>query len=74
MSLSILVSNSIDFSILGILIEPERDDRRMEKLSLRKQLKRKCQEQHNVAPMYDRAEINYQPRKDSNCSYYELVL
>ncbi|XP_074372501.1 uncharacterized protein LOC141713127 isoform X2 [Apium graveolens] len=53
------------YLITGILIEPERDDRRIEKLSLRRQLKQKCQEQHNAAPMFDRAETNFQPRRQT---------
>nr|XP_017214862.1 PREDICTED: tip elongation aberrant protein 1-like isoform X2 [Daucus carota subsp. sativus] len=38
----------------GILTEPERDERRVEKLSLRKQLKLKCQES-TLTPVYDKA-------------------
>ncbi|KAM7471228.1 hypothetical protein LguiA_009411 [Lonicera macranthoides] len=39
----------------GLSREIERDDRRLEKLSLRKQLKLKCQEQHALTPVYDKA-------------------
>uniref|UniRef100_A0A161Y0Z7 Uncharacterized protein n=1 Tax=Daucus carota subsp. sativus TaxID=79200 RepID=A0A161Y0Z7_DAUCS len=44
----------------GILTEPDRDERRIEKLSLRKKLKQKCQEQHTASPVYGRAETDYQ--------------
>lgn len=37
--------NSVELTSSGFVGESERDDRRIEKLSLRKQLKLKCQEQ-----------------------------
>lgn len=66
--MSIFVSDSINCSILGILTEPDRDERRIEKLSLRKKLKQKCQEQHTASPVYGRAETDYQLGKDCHCS------
>lgn len=39
--------------VLGLVIENERDDRKLEKLSLRKQLRLKSQEHQSVNPGYD---------------------
>lgn len=41
--------------ILGLAMDPERDERRVEKLSFRKQLKLKCQEQQTLAAVHDKA-------------------
>uniref|UniRef100_A0A5B6YFY5 Putative RING finger protein B n=2 Tax=Davidia involucrata TaxID=16924 RepID=A0A5B6YFY5_DAVIN len=51
----------------GLARENERDERRLEKLSLRKQLKLKCQEQHILAPAYDKALV----RIETNTDHYQ---
>lgn len=56
---------------LGITTENERDERRLEKLSLRKQLKLKCQEQNMFPPppAYDNALV----RIDTNADLYQPI-
>ncbi|XP_009596275.1 uncharacterized protein LOC107831980 [Nicotiana tabacum] len=44
----------------GLVREAERDERRIEKLSLRKQLKLKCQEQQALASPYDNALVGFE--------------
>ncbi|KAH7850941.1 hypothetical protein Vadar_004872 [Vaccinium darrowii] len=55
----------------GITTENERDERRLEKLSLRKQLKLKCQEQNMFPPppAYDNALV----RIDTNADLYQPI-
>ncbi|KAK3037975.1 hypothetical protein RJ639_030680, partial [Escallonia herrerae] len=53
----------------GLARETERDERRLEKLSLRKQLKLKCQEQHTLSPVYDKAMV----RVDANAGFYQTI-
>ncbi|KAA8542560.1 hypothetical protein F0562_023712 [Nyssa sinensis] len=58
----------------GLARESERDERRLEKLSLRKQLKLKCQEQHILAPANDKAlvriEMNTDPYQPASMPTY----
>ncbi|KAG5536437.1 hypothetical protein RHGRI_024010 [Rhododendron griersonianum] len=54
----------------GLTTENERDERRLEKLSLRKQLKLKCQEQNMFTPpAYDKALV----RIDTNADLYQPI-
>lgn len=54
----------------GITTENDRDERRLEKLSLRKQLKLKCQEQNMFPPpAYDNALV----RIDTNADLYQPI-
>ncbi|XP_057459488.1 LOW QUALITY PROTEIN: uncharacterized protein LOC130750087 [Actinidia eriantha] len=49
----------------GLTSENERDERRLEKLSLRKQLKLKCQEQNMISPpAYDKAVVRIETNAD----------
>ncbi|GFZ16991.1 Galactose oxidase/kelch repeat superfamily protein [Actinidia rufa] len=49
----------------GLTSENERDERRLEKLSLRKQLKLKCQEQNMISPpAYDKAMVRIETNAD----------
>lgn len=48
------------FISLGLVREAERDERRIEKLSLRKQLKLKCQEQQALASPYDNTLVGFE--------------
>lgn len=49
----------------GLSREIDRDERRNEKLSLRKQLKLKCQEQHTVIPGYEKASSGVEHENDT---------
>ncbi|KAK6128175.1 hypothetical protein DH2020_038077 [Rehmannia glutinosa] len=49
----------------GLFRELERDERRIEKLSLRKQLKLKCQEQRTVTPAYEKAPFGVEHEHDT---------
>ncbi|CAL5445008.1 unnamed protein product [Camellia sinensis] len=54
----------------GLTTENERDERRLEKLSLRKQLKLKCQEQNMLTPpAYDKALV----RIETNADLYQPI-
>lgn len=55
-----------EYPMLGLSREIERDDRRLEKLSLRKQLKLKCQEQHALTPVYDKALVRVETTSANN--------
>ncbi|KAG8388718.1 hypothetical protein BUALT_Bualt02G0154500 [Buddleja alternifolia] len=49
----------------GLSREIERDDRRFEKLSLRKQLKLKCQEQTTISPAYEKTSFGVEHDHDT---------
>ncbi|KAH6758457.1 Galactose oxidase/kelch repeat superfamily protein [Perilla frutescens var. frutescens] len=49
----------------GLSREIDRDERRNEKLSLRKQLKLKCQEQHTVSPGYEKSPFSAEDEQDT---------
>lgn len=49
----------------GISREIDRDDKRNEKLSMRKQLKLKCQEQHTVTPGYEKSSFGVEHEHDT---------
>lgn len=52
-------------SFPGISREIDRDERRNEKLSMRKQLKLKCQEQHTVTPGYEKSSMGVEHEHDT---------
>lgn len=56
---------SVDCPLPGLSREIERDERRNEKLSLRKQLKLKCQEQRTVTPVYENAPFGVEQEHDT---------
>ncbi|KAK3029942.1 hypothetical protein RJ639_038170 [Escallonia herrerae] len=62
-----MAGESLDPQQRGLARETERDERRLEKLSLRKQLKLKCQEQHPLSPVHDEAMV----RVDANVGFYQ---
>ncbi|KAL8547179.1 hypothetical protein ACS0TY_006770 [Phlomoides rotata] len=49
----------------GFSREDDRDERRNEKLSMRKQLKLKCQEQHSISPSYEQSPFGVQHEHDT---------
>lgn len=49
----------------GISREIDRDEKRNEKLSMRKQLKLKCQEQHTFTPGYEKASFGVEHEHDT---------
>ncbi|KAK4402271.1 Kelch domain-containing protein 3 [Sesamum angolense] len=49
----------------GFSREIERDEKRIEKLSLRKQLKLKCQEQRTVTPAYEKSPFGVEHEQDT---------
>ncbi|GFP95704.1 kelch domain-containing protein 3 [Phtheirospermum japonicum] len=57
--------NDIYLLHTGLFRELERDERRIEKLSLRKQLKLKCQEQSTSTPAYEKASFGVEHEHDT---------